>query len=339
MTKKNLPATKDKEKSLKESLEHGTGRIPKKGGYYPVAPGKFEADAYRVQEDANERKLKTVIIRAEQTDRYAEAIAEAEAEEGVIVQAIVHHDFDTIMGKKIMEMYKKALAGKIITFGERENKKRIEVFKDLDNPFMMSETGKMIPNLTGQGIAKILDDMLRFRDFSLRDATTKAMRVAQLKALNKDWRDDEEVKAEEDEVKNVNKGKKIEKVSQSDIDEKEKEEETAEETETQDTEQEREEKLKERREEIKNVDTDKEEQKEIIMETLDATDDLTRAEIREMSIAEIGRAVINKLKAEKKELTGGEFGKVIMPWKQKRWISGKKYEALREWFLETMRTE
>lgn len=118
-----------------------------------------------------------------------------------------------------------------------------------------------------------------------------------------------------------------------------KKEETEKKEETPDTEQERKEILEKRKEEIKNTEIDEEKDKGPIMETLDATDDLTRAEIRKMSISDIGRYVINKLKAKKRELTGAEFGKEIMPWKQKRWISGKKYEALREWFLETMKTE
>ena len=214
----NLPAKKGKGEVLRGIIERGTGGVPKKGGYYEVAPGKFEPDAFRVQEEANEAKIQSQIVQIEQTDKYCMVVAEAIRPDGVRVPGVVYHDYDTIMAKKIMEMFKKVLSGKQVFWGEKGQRTKIEPFEDPKNPFMMSETGKMIPYLSGMGMAKIMDDMLRFRDFSLRDATTKALRIAQLKATNEDWRDIEEKEAEEEEVKSVNKGKEAKKVTQEKVD-------------------------------------------------------------------------------------------------------------------------
>lgn len=211
----------DNNKAQKQKIEEGTGRIPKKGGYYNVGNlknPKFEADAWRVQEEANDAKVRTEIIKTIQTGEYAEAIVRATPLDGESTDAIVHHDYDTIMNKKLMEMLKKELAGKNIFFGASGKRRKIQVFKDIAEPFIINENGKTIPNLTPEGMIKILDDMFQFKDISLRDAVTKAMRIAQLKALNKDWRDKEEIKAEEDEVKAVNNGKEVPKVDQETVD-------------------------------------------------------------------------------------------------------------------------
>ena len=215
---KNLPAKPDKKKQITEHVEQGTGKIPAKGGYYQTPGGSFEADAWRVQEEANKEKINTEIVLAEQTEDHVKVIARAHHPSGFYVEGIVNHDFDTIMSKKLMEMFKKILAGESITFGAKKHKRRIKVFNDEKNPFSIGENGKLIPDLYGEGVAKILDDMLRFRDISIRDATSKAMRIAQLKALNREWRDEDELKAEEQEVKDVNKGADVKKVNQETVD-------------------------------------------------------------------------------------------------------------------------
>lgn len=210
----NLPATGNETNTPAPR----TGHIPKKGGYYSVAPGKFEADAWKVQEEANNAGISTEIRVAEQTGAYARVIVRAWPKEGHFVEGIVHHDFDTIMNKKLMEMLKKQLAGGIIKFGANGKKKRIQVFADIAVPFIVNDEGKSMPNLTPEGTIKILDDMFQFRDISLRDATSKAMRIAQLKALNKDWRDDAEIQAEKDEVTSVSDGKDVPHVDQEVVD-------------------------------------------------------------------------------------------------------------------------
>jgi hypothetical protein len=364
----NLPAKPGKSEVLKNIVEDGTGRIPKKGGYYEPAPGKFEPDAYRVQEDANEELISTKIVHVEQTKDYALAITEASNSRGQKVQAVVNHDFNTIMLKKVMELFKKVHAGQSVSIGLKGHRKRIEVFNDNNNPFIMGPDGEMIPNLTGMGMVKVLDDMLRFKDFSLRDATTKSMRVAQLKILNREWREDEEIKAEKEEVKNVNKGQEPGKTDQKRVDkiennkkkaenkqkekkkeedqeqeeqqgdnkdEQEPEEEKKEEQTTETETSEAKERAEERKEQIKNQPINENENKGIQTEIMDNTDELTKAEVKEMEVEEIGRYIIKKMEAEGKELTPANFGNYIMPMKRKRWILAKKYSALREWFFDT----
>jgi len=366
----NLPANRKEGKAqvLQKIVEQGTGRIPKKGGYYEPVPGKFEPDAYRVQEEANDELISTKIVHVEQTRDYALAITEASNSRGQKVQAVVNHDFNTIMLKKVMELFKKVHAGQSVSIELKGHRKRIEVFNDNNNPFIIGPDGEMIPNLTGMGMVKVLDDMLRFKNFSLRDATTKSMRVAQLKILNREWREDEEIKAEKEEVKNVNKGQEPGKTDQKRVDkiennkkkaenkqkekkkeenqeqeeqqgdnkdEQEPEEEKKEEQTTEKETSEAKERAKERKEEIKNQSIDEEEEKQIQTELMDDTDELTKAEVKEMDIEEIGRYIIKKIEKEGKEILPSEFGKEIMPMKRKRWINANKYNKLREWFFDT----
>jgi hypothetical protein len=336
--KNNLPAKKGKSEVLREVIERGTGGVPKKGGYYEVAPGKFEPDAFRVQEEANEAKIQSKIVKIEQTEKYCMVIAEAIRPDGVVVPGVVYHDYDTIMAKKIMEMFKKVLAGKQVFWGEKGQRRKIDPFEDPKNPFMMSETGKMIPYLSGMGMAKIMDDMLRFRDFSLRDATTKALRIAQLKATNEDWRDIEEIKAEEEEVKSVNKGEMPEKKTQADVDERK---ENIEKNASQEEEGKAEEEAPDeevQKEEEKTEDTDEEGEKIPETEQLDDTDDLTKAELKEMSAEEIGKWAVKKLRKEEKDITGAEIGKILMVYNRKRWLSTRKFNKIKEWFINEWMT-
>jgi len=334
----NVPAVKSKEEKIKEHVEAGTGSIPKKGGYYEPSPGKFEPDAWRVQEEANEAKISTRIVKAEQNDWYSEVIAEATAPDGRVVQGIVHHDFNTIQAKKIMEMYKKVLSGKQIFWGEKGMRRKIEPFNDPKNPFRMSESGMMIPDLTGMGMAKIMDDMLRFRDFSLRDATSKAMRIAQQKALNEEWRDKEEIEAEEEEVKSVNKGKEVQKVTQEKVDtirggsgkDASTEETGNDETEVQEQE------IQE--EETKTEDTNTEGKKIPETELLDSTDELTKAELHEMTPEEIGKWAVKQLREQEKDITGAEVGKILMKYNRKRWLSTRKFNQVKNWFMDDYMT-
>ena len=330
----NVPAIKKKEELIKEHVEAGTGRIPKKGGYYEPSPGKFEPDSWRVQEEANEAKISTRIVTAEQDGRHSIVIVEATAQDGRTVQGVVNHDFNTIMGKKIMEMVKKEMAGKPIFWGEKGMRRKIKPFKEGEPPFFMKENGEMKPNLTDQGTAKIMDDMLRFRDFSLRDATTKAMRIAQQKVLNEDWRDEEEIRAEEEEVKSVNKGKEIKRVTQTEVDtarggnEKDasKETEGDEETEAQDEE------IQE--EETKTEDAEPEGKKVPKTELLDSSDELTKAEIKEMSAEEIGKWAVKQLREQEKDINGAEIGKILMKYNRKRWLSTRKFNQVKKWFMD-----
>ncbi len=331
--KRNVPAVQSKSGALREAIEQGTGGIPKKGGYYEVGKGKFEPDAFRVQEEANDAKIKTRIVKAEQTETHALVIVEAERKDGVVTQGIVLHDYETIQAKKIMEMFKKTISGKPIFWGEKGQRRKIEPFMDPENPFRMNEHGQMVPNLTGLGMAKIMDEMLRFRDFSIRDAATKAMRIAQLKATNSDWRDYDEIEAEEEEVKTVNNEDEVKKRSQEDVDKWNKRDKKDASTEKEgDTEEKAHDKtVQEEETETKN--TKQEGEKTLDTEILDNTDDLTREEIREMTVEEIGMWAVKKLRKEDKKITGGELGQILMDYNRRRWLSTKKFNEVKKWFI------
>ena len=66
------------------------------------------------------------------------------------------------------------------------------------------EEGK--PKLIPEAQQRFFSRYIRFKNFSLRDGTTKAIRIAQMKLLNQEWREDAEVNAEEMEVKSVAEG-------------------------------------------------------------------------------------------------------------------------------------
>lgn len=354
--KTNLPAKQEKG----EITKPGNGRIPKKGGFYQVAPGKVEADAWRTQEDANEDNISTEIRIAEQNQDYARAIVRAYDTDGHFVDAIVHHDFETIGNKKLMEMLKKQLGGEIIKFGPYGKQKRIEVFADMSQPFITGENGKTVPNLTPEGTIKFLDDMFRFKDMSSRDAVTKAMRIAQLKILNKEWRDDDEIMAEEEEVNNINGGKDVKKTTQENVDNgKQKTEEKTQGTdkkeEKKDTKQEGKKEPEITQEEIhkknmerlkkkpktkkKEVSQDVPEEKpqadpepevtEVKGGSPTGGDELTREELTEMDGGQVVRRVIGYMEAHEEEIKPSTIGKHLQRLKHNKWISKSVYSSAR----------
>lgn len=174
------------------------------GGMYKAAGNKEVPDARKTQNEANDKQIRSTIIKSEQTKDYAEVIIRAtDPETGHFVEDIVHHDFNTIQQLKALEMLEKEVTGGSIYF--RGNP--IQVFQDINNPF----TPEGIPILTGMGTLKLLTEMTRFKNFSIRDATSKAQRRAQLKILNREWRDKDEQKAEREEEKQVQDSIKDEK--------------------------------------------------------------------------------------------------------------------------------
>lgn len=176
--------------------------IKPSGGFYK-AGGNEVPDARRVQQDANEKNIPYEIMSAEQTSEYAQVIVRAYAPNGQYIDDIVHHDFDNIQQLKALELLKKQVKGEDIYFDDEP----IMVFCDLEKPFNSDGT----PILTGAGYLKLLTEMARFKNFAIRDATTKAARRAQLKVLNKEWRNKGEIDAEKDEVRQVKESKKEEK--------------------------------------------------------------------------------------------------------------------------------
>lgn len=169
--------------------------IKQQGGFYK-AGNKQVPDAMRTQEDANEKNIPVEIIRTEQTDEYAEAIVRAWLpDKSQYVDDAVHHQFSVIRELKALEYLEKQVSGNSVYFRGSP----IQMFEDLSQPF--NKNGD--PILTGVGYLKLLTEMARFKNFALRDAITKATRRAQLKILNREWRDKEEIQAEKSEEKMV----------------------------------------------------------------------------------------------------------------------------------------
>jgi len=158
-----------------------TKTFEKRGGVYKVG-GHEEPDAWLVQQWANQAGVSTEIIEATQTTEYAKAIVRARMGDQFVDESVIHV-FDTL---------KESLALEIVEKMEREKKKAIE---DWD------EEGR--PILSGEARRRIYERFLRFKMFAVRDAITKAARRAQLKIMNKEWREAPEIEAEEREIKMV----------------------------------------------------------------------------------------------------------------------------------------
>jgi len=151
----------------------------KLGGIYRVGDKEI-ADAWLVQQWANEAGISTEVLEFKQTDTYAYAKVRAINRQGQFVDAVVYHDYDTIKEMFAFDLYKKYT----------------NAIEDFD------ENGKPIWTLDFK--KRLYERFIRFKVFALRDAITKACRIAQLKLLNKDWREKEEIDAEIIEIKTVN---------------------------------------------------------------------------------------------------------------------------------------
>lgn len=170
--------------------------IVQRGSFYK-AGNKQVPDAMRTQKEANEKSIPTEVIKIEQTDEYAEATVRAWLpDHSQYTDDAVHHHFKVIRELKALEYLEKQVSGQSVYFRGSP----IQMFEDLSQPF--TQNGD--PILTGVGYLKLLTEMARFKNFALRDAITKASRRAQLKLLNREWRDKEEVQAEKTEEKMVN---------------------------------------------------------------------------------------------------------------------------------------
>ncbi len=91
-------------------------------------------------------------------------------------------------------------------------------------------------------------------------------------------------------------------------------------------------------EETETEDTESEGEKAPVTEQLDSTDDLTKAEIKEMTAEEIGKWAVKKLRAENKDVTGSEIGKILMVYNRKRWLSNRKFNEVKNWFMDQYMT-
>ena len=162
--------------------EIGTLTHQARGGYYSVR-GHEEPDAWMVQQWGNQAGFSVSILEAEQDTKQAKVIVRAQ-KNGQFVDAVVIHDFETS---------KDVIALEVIENMERYGKEAITDYEDDGRPVLSAEAKY-----------RIYKQYIRFKNFAIRDATTKATRIAILKLMNRDWRDPEEIAAEEAEVRSVN---------------------------------------------------------------------------------------------------------------------------------------
>jgi len=167
-----LPAVR---REVMEKTFEAKGRVYKVGNHE-------EPDSWLVQQWANQAGVSTEVIEATQTTEFAKAIVRAHMGDQFVDESVIH----------VFDIAKESIALEIIEKMEREGKKPIEGWDDEGRPI-----------LSGDAKRRIYERFLRFRIFAVRDAITKAARRAQLKIMNKEWREEAEIEAEEQEVKMV----------------------------------------------------------------------------------------------------------------------------------------
>ena len=172
------------------TVERKIGEVDFKvrGDYYTIR-GQKEPGAWLVQQWANKVKFSDEIIDEGtfQDEKHAQAHVRVHHPKGYYCDAIVNHNFVAIRDVIMLDL-----------INEYERKEQ-NIVSEYD------EEGK--PKLIPEAQQRFFSRYIHFKNFSLRDATTKAIRIAQMKLLNQEWRETEEVNAEEMEVKAVAGGK------------------------------------------------------------------------------------------------------------------------------------
>ena len=181
MPKSELPAT-----PLQEAIREAQGiEFKPRGRMYRVGDHE-EPDSGLAQQWGNQAKISLRVMEpTEQTSEYAKAVVRATLPDGQYIEECVIHYFDVSKERIVFETIEKML---------EEEKKPIEGFDDEGRPI-----------LTAEAKYRAYRRFIKFKDFAIRDAITKAGRRAILKLLNREWREPEEIEAEEQEVKMVHK--------------------------------------------------------------------------------------------------------------------------------------
>ncbi len=180
---------------LDEKIERAKARrfVEGQGDFYKVR-GKERPDAAMIQKLANESGISVEITKAEQTDKYAHV--EVMGIFGDLrVPAVVHHDFNTEFMLKTMEII--------------ENNP--EILDHYENTTPVIKEGAQIKQGSDFVDAKyyLVHALLSFKKFSLRDACTKAMSIVELKLLNQEFRDEDEIASEQGEKELIEKKKGV----------------------------------------------------------------------------------------------------------------------------------
>ena len=171
-----LPAIKEKAKTFE-----------KRGGTYEVE-GHEEPDAWLTQCWGNEAGINIEILdQTRQTEDYAMAVVRAHLGNQFVDEAVVHY----------FSVSKEIIAFEVIE----------KMLKKGENPIEgYDEDGK--PILSQQAKYRIYKRFIRFKNFALRTAISMAARRAILKIMNREWREEEEIEAEEREARIIEEEKR-----------------------------------------------------------------------------------------------------------------------------------
>lgn len=168
-----------------------TGRILQaQGGFYKVAGGKEVPDAMSVQAYAvGKAGISTEVIKVEQDADHALAIVRCHKGD-LYTDASVFIDFATQRRRELLKVANK-------------NPKAVRGWDDngpiFDDGFMVVTDKKSTPL-----VVYLFNRMTDFAYFAPRTAESQAARRAQSKMLGTEWRDNEEISTEAEEVSSVN---------------------------------------------------------------------------------------------------------------------------------------
>lgn len=200
----NVPAVQPKGEAAKLSDHEIEERINREkarrfargqGDFYKVS-GKERPDSAMIQKLANETGISVEILEAVQTEKFAHVVVRGHLG-AQYLDAVVHHDFETEFMLRTMEIVQK-------------NPQILERY-DGTTP-VLKEGAKIKMWEDGKEVQKdakyyLVHALLSFKKFALRDCCTKSSAIVQLKLLNQDARDEEEIKSEQAERELVEKSK------------------------------------------------------------------------------------------------------------------------------------
>lgn len=180
-----LETKQDKKELIPVSQEESKALI-KKGKTYTVNK-KTEGDTNLYQRLANERGISTQVIERGQSekDQMAYCTVRAIAPNGQFVESCVYFDYYAIKEAFLFDLI------------DKNSDKIIQEYDPEGRPILKLEYQK-----------RLFKRFIRWRLFAVRDAESKAARRAQLKILNREWRESEELDFEQFEINTVEQGKK-----------------------------------------------------------------------------------------------------------------------------------
>ena len=178
-----VPAdTSAKDLDRQMSAKKTAAWLQSQGSSYNVQ-GTYRPDAASIQGAANKNKVSTEILKATQTNDYAEVIVRTHLGDQY-VDTVVHHSFETSKQIKLLEMATK-------------HPDTVHSFSADGMPIF--KPGAVFEDNFGKKknlMLTVMHTLLADIQFSIRDATTKAAAAGQAKILNQDWQGAEEIESE-----------------------------------------------------------------------------------------------------------------------------------------------